>query len=193
AALTGEHVEPTVGRWVIDPTHAMAMVTALRSRIAGAGPAGLDTAALTEPERALLATFDDIEVDGGTARRAELVDPYADHPYVAALLAAGTTPPDPDGIARNDLRELARRKLVFERDGIWFHPSTIDAAASSAAALLRNTPDGFTMSQFRDAVETTRKYALPLLNELDSRGITRRRGDVRIGGPRLPAPPLCDP
>jgi selenocysteine-specific elongation factor len=45
------------------------------------------------------------------------------------------------------------------------------------------------MSEFRDSAGITRKYALPLANELDARGITRRRGDVRIAGPRLPPLP----
>ena len=40
--------------------------------------------------------------------------------------------------------------------------------------------------QLRDELGVSRKYALPLANELDARGITRRRGDLRIGGPRLP-------
>ena len=43
-------------------------------------------------------------------------------------------------------------------------------------------------AQVRDALGTTRKHALPLLAHLDATGVTRRRGDVRIGGPRLPAP-----
>ena len=44
-----------------------------------------------------------------------------------------------------------------------------------------------TVAQVRDALGTTRKHALPLLAELDGRGITRRRGDVRIAGPKLPS------
>ena len=47
-------------------------------------------------------------------------------------------------------------------------------------------PAGFTVSMFREAAGITRKHALPLLSELDARGITRRRGDVRVAGPRLP-------
>jgi selenocysteine-specific elongation factor len=43
------------------------------------------------------------------------------------------------------------------------------------------------VAQVREALGTTRKYALPLLNRLDADGVTRRRGDLRIGGPRLPA------
>ena len=44
------------------------------------------------------------------------------------------------------------------------------------------------MAQFRDATGASRKYALPLASELDARGITRRRDDLRIAGPRLPEP-----
>ena len=56
-----------------------------------------------------------------------------------------------------------------------------------AARLLAVNPDGFTVAQFRDATGASRKYALPLVAELDARGITRRRDDLRIAGPRLPA------
>jgi selenocysteine-specific elongation factor len=45
------------------------------------------------------------------------------------------------------------------------------------------------MSDLRTAFGNTRKHALPLVAVLDGRGVTRRRGDVRIAGPRLPAPP----
>ena len=37
----------------------------------------------------------------------------------------------------------------------------------------------FTASRARQLLDTSRKYALPLLEELDRRGITRRHGDVR--------------
>ena len=63
----------------------------------------------------------------------------------------------------------------------------IDAVAAAAARLLRTYPEGFTVSQLRDDLGVSRKYALPLVNELDGRGITRRRGDFRVAGPRLPS------
>jgi selenocysteine-specific elongation factor len=40
-------------------------------------------------------------------------------------------------------------------------------------------PEGVTVSRFRELLGTTRKYALPLLELFDSRGVTRRDGDVR--------------
>ena len=186
AALTGETREPTVGHWVVDPDALAATTAALRSRLAAAGPLGLDLALLHEHERAVLGTLDQVRIEAGRAFPAAAADPLADHPFVAALLAGGVTPPEPDGVDRAELRELVRRKLVVERDGLYFHPAAIDTAAAQAAALLRVHPDGFTVSQLRDALGLTRKYALPLANELDARGITRRRGDLRIAGPRLP-------
>ncbi|MDQ1397526.1 MAG: Elongation factor SelB, winged helix, partial [Acidimicrobiaceae bacterium] len=36
---------------------------------------------------------------------------------------------------------------------------------------------------------TSRKFILPLLSLLDATGVTRRRGDLRVAGPRLPSLP----
>ena len=59
-------------------------------------------------------------------------------------------------------------------------------AARRLAELLVEHPDGVTVAQVRDSLGTTRKHALPLLAHFDATGVTRRRGDFRIGGPRLP-------
>ena len=71
-------------------------------------------------------------------------------------------------------------------DGRFFAASAIDLAARKVAELLAGRPDGVTVAEIRDALGTTRKYALPLLAQLDNTGVTRRRGDLRVGGPRLP-------
>jgi selenocysteine-specific elongation factor len=42
--------------------------------------------------------------------------------------------------------------------------------------------EGLTVSRFREQLGTSRKYAVPLLEWLDRRGITRRDGDVRRPG-----------
>jgi selenocysteine-specific elongation factor len=187
-ALTGEHREPSIGRWVVDASALHATRTAVRERVLSAGELGLDIASLDERERAALAGITDVAVADGRARHAEARDPLADHPFLAQLRAGGFTPPDPTGIDRAQLRELVRRKLVVEREGICFHPEAIDAAAIAAARLLQANPQGFTVSTFREALGVTRKHAMPLIAELDARGITRRRDDLRIGGPRLPQP-----
>ena len=186
-SLTGTVVAPTIDPWVVDPAALAAMQESLAARIAAAGAAGLDLAALDERERLVAPTLPATRTEGGRIRPADAVDEFADHPLAAALAAGGTTPPDLTTADRGALRELVRRGVAVERDGIAFHISAIDTAARAMATLLRDQPDGVTMAQFRDALGVTRKYALPLANELDARGITRRRGDLRIAGPRLPA------
>jgi selenocysteine-specific elongation factor len=188
AELTGETVPPVVGEWLTTPEALAAMRDELTARVESAGAAGVDLARLDERERAVLATLDSVTVESGTARSAGVADPIADHPYLAALLAGGFAPPPPDGIDRAALREMIRRGPVVVRDGVHFHADTIDAAARVAARLLADDPAGFTVAQFRDATGASRKFALPLVAELDARGITRRRDDLRVAGPRLPEP-----
>ena len=185
-ALTGESVDAMVGGWLTTPELLESMRTDLVDRVTAAGPAGLDVAAFDDRERAVLGTLDAVVVDATTARLADVADPYADHPYLEELLAGGFAPPQPDGVDRGELRELIRRGHVVTRDGLYFHASTVDAAGVVAAELLLANPDGFTVAQFRDATGASRKFALPLVSELDARGVTRRRDDVRIAGPRLP-------
>lgn len=187
--LTGERREPAVGQWVVSQNALRDSERTLRERVESVGDLGLDVAVLDERERVVLAQMDGIVVDSGRARVAGSRDPLADHAYVAALHAGGVAPPDPAGVDRTELRELIRRRLVIERDGAYFHPHAIAAAATAAARLLAANPAGFTISQFREALGNTRKHALPLAAELDATGVTRRRGDVRIAGPNLPPPP----
>ena len=187
-ALTGERREPTVGDGVVSQEWLDTTRTIIKARIAAAGELGLDVAALDDRQRAVVPTVDGVTIETGRARLAGTDDRLATHPFLAALLAGGVAPPAPDGvIGKAELRELVRRKLVVERDGVFFHPATIGAAARTAAGLLRTSPEGFTVAQLRDQLGASRKYALPLVNELDARGITRRRGDLRVAGPLLPS------
>jgi selenocysteine-specific elongation factor len=186
-ALTGVRREPTLGHAVVSPQWLATARHDVSTRIASAGDIGLDLAEVDERHRAIAHTLDGVTVEAGRARRAEARDPLQDHPYVAALLTGGVTPPDPTDVDRAQLRELLRRGTIVERDGIYFHPATIATVAGTAARLLQEHPDGFTVAQLREDLGVSRKYALPLVNELDARGITRRRGDLRVAGPRLPS------
>ncbi len=184
--LTGVRLDATVGSWVVAPGRVEDLARTVRERVGSAGPLGLDVAGLDPRERAALATLPDVRVEAGRAFPAEVRDEFADHPVLATLEAGGLAPAGLDGVDKTVVRELIRRKLVVERDGVLFHPTAIDRAAAVAAELLVTTPAGFTVAEFRDAIKGTRKHVLPLLGELDARGITRRRDDVRIAGPRLP-------
>ena len=185
--LTGERVAPTLAPWVIDATVLAAAREALRSRIDAAGPLGLELARLDDRARLVLGTLDDVNVDGGRVRPAAHRDPLTNHPYVAALEAEPFTPPDPDGVDRAELRELVRHGKVVDIGGVFYARAAVEAAAALCARLLETRPNGFTVAEFRDAAGSSRKHTLPLLGRLDETGVTRRRGDLRIGGPRLPS------
>ncbi|MCB0955481.1 MAG: selenocysteine-specific translation elongation factor, partial [Ilumatobacter sp.] len=186
-ALTGEARPAMLGPWVVAPDALAATAAALQAKVASADALGLDVATLDDRERAVLATLDGVAVEAGRARPVAARDPLADHPYLTALAGGGFAPPDATGVDRAELRELIRRGLVVERDGLHWHANAVADAARVAARLLQADPAGFTVSQFREALGVTRKHAVPLAAELDARGVTRRRDDLRIAGPRLPS------
>jgi selenocysteine-specific elongation factor len=185
--LTGERRPATVGRWVVAPTALAAAVERVTDIVRGAGDSGIDIATLDERARAVLDRVEDIEVEQGRVR-VRRTEAEAPHPYVVLLEAQPYSAPSPDeaGVSRAEARRLEQRGLVVERDGRWFAPAAVDAAAHVVAALLAEHPEGVTVGQLAQALGTSRKWAVPLLSLLDARGITRRRGDVRIAGPRLP-------
>ncbi len=107
--------------------------------------------------------------------------------FTAALFAppalAEAIAPLGDGAA-----EVAQAMLddgeLHDLGEVIVHRRALDEAAAVAAHLLR---EHGTMSPaaFRDALGTTRKYVMPLLEYLDRRGVTRRDGAVRVPGPSL--------
>ncbi len=186
--ITGETRSPDVGRWAVDPDVLRLAVDELRESVAAAGPLGLDIATLDEFQRAVLGDVDGVEITANRAKPIGAIDALADHPFLSVLQMGGLTPPDADGIDRAELRELIKRGQVIEESGVFFAAAAVDHAVSIAARLLAENPDGVTVAQLRDAWGTTRKFAIPILSRLDGTGVTRRRGDLRIPGPRMPEP-----
>ena len=186
AKLTGQAIEPTIGRWVVDPEVLEAARAEVLEAIEQADALGLDVAALDDRQRALLETIEEVEVTAGRATIGEVADPLADHPWVKALEAEPFSPPGPDGVDRGELRELVRRGTVIENDGVYFAKSSVEQAMRMLRAALEDKPSGLTVAEIRDIFDTTRKFALPLLAHFDGTGVTRRREDVRIAGPRMP-------
>ena len=189
--LTGERREPNLAGWIVDPATLQATQRDLRARIDKASDLGLNLATLNARERLVAEHLDGVVIEAGRAHPGRRVDTLAGHPFLAALEEQPFSPPEPSSpgtppVEPEELRELLRRKLVVSVDGVVFAASAIDRAARAVAELLAARPDGFTVAEFRDHVGTTRKYALPLLAALDAGGITRRRGDLRIAGRRLP-------
>ena len=187
ALLTGQQRKPDVGQWAVSPGVLKQARTRLRLAVDDAGPLGLDIAGLDERERAVLGLLEDVVTEGGRVRPIGQQDPFENHPYTAALETNPFTPPDPEtrGVSRSETRELVKRGSIVEQDGVFFATTALEAARSVLAEMLAVKPEGVTVAEVRERLETTRKYALPLLAWMDGHGMTRRRGDVRIAGPRL--------
>jgi selenocysteine-specific elongation factor len=98
-------------------------------------------------------------------------------PSIAELAAVG--------FPREVVEAAARAgRLVRVSPELVFSPGFVGSAREVVGEA---GPAGITVSAFRERLGTSRKYALPLLEWFDLRGVTRRRGDVRVL--REPAPP----
>jgi selenocysteine-specific elongation factor len=186
--ISGQRITPTVGPWVVDPGQLEVRKQAVLERVREAGALGLDIAALDRRDREVLTLLDDVSVEAGRAVLGEPDDPLSDHPWVALLEASPLAPPGPEGFDRGEVRELVRRGTVVESDGVFFAATALQEAAGTLAAAMASRPEGLTVAEIRDLFGTTRKYVLPLLAWFDRTGMTRRRGDLRLAGPRLPMP-----
>lgn len=186
--LTGVDTPATVGHWVVDPIRLEERRTKVLADVEGAGALGLDVATLADQDRAILTLLDDVTVENGRAVLGEPDDPLADHPWIDELLASPFAPPGPDGHDRAEVRELVRRGTVVEQDGVFFAGAAMENAAQLVANALAQNADGLTVADIRDLLGTSRKYVLPILGWFDRTGMTKRRGDYRIAGARLPEP-----
>jgi len=184
--LTGQSITPVLGDWVAPTTVIASAEKAVRGLIEEAGPLGLDVALLDERHRLIANNLDDIQVIEGRARRLDQEDVLVNHPLVTELEAAPFAPTQPTESSREEIRGLVQRGVVIQSDGVLFAASSIEQAATVVAQLLQQKPAGVTVAEIRDALGTTRKFALPICAILDNTGITRRREDLRIAGPRLP-------
>ncbi|MYJ81959.1 MAG: hypothetical protein F4046_09110, partial [Acidimicrobiaceae bacterium] len=184
--MTGIARPADLERWAVAPEHLEQTSRRLTGAVEAAGPLGLDLAGLDDFERAVIDATEGIDSVEGRARPAGGTDPLAGHPFVKAAEAAPFAPPAPDGVGGDELRLLVRQGRLVESGGIHFGADAVAEAARVVARLLAGKPEGVTVAEVRDAWGTTRKYALALLARLDGTGVTRRRGDLRIAGSRLP-------
>ena len=185
AQLTGEQRRPNVGPWIVSNEALAESEKSMRERITTAGELGLDVALLDRRERALLDTLEDIVVGEGRATIGTPVSEFSGHPWIIQLNAEPFQPPAPTDVDRGEVRAMVRQGLVIESDGIYFSATAVEHAADLLRDRLASTPEGVTVADVRDMLDTSRKYVLALLANLDRNGRTRRRGDYRIAGPRL--------
>jgi selenocysteine-specific elongation factor len=174
-------VEQALDGWVTTTSNLAEVSKEVVALITTSKDLGVDVATLTTHQRLVLPTLPNVTVRDGRARSADAND-VALHPMVKQFADAGCTPPDSASVDKAISRQLVQRGILVHCDELYFHSSAIDTAVSAARQLLAANPQGFTVAQFREHLGVSRKYALPLINHLDTTGFTRRRDDVRIAG-----------
>jgi selenocysteine-specific elongation factor len=107
---------------------------------------------------------------------------------VAALDASPFTPPDPAALGASPalVRALVRSGELVDLDGVVFTRQAYETARRRLVDALM-ARGALTVSDVRTLLGSTRKYVVPLLTRFDAEGVTRRRGDERIPGPRATA------
>jgi selenocysteine-specific elongation factor len=184
-----------IGDWVVDPTwwaqRRQLMMTAVQAWTAEHDiAAGMPMETLRQqvglPSADLLAPLLDgtgLQVTDGvvTAPGAGL-PPHVDKAVRTVeewLAAEPFRAPEADELAGLDLgpRELAAAvragRLTRIADGVVLGAD----ALNRAAAILTTLPQPFTVAEAKRALDTTRRVAVPLLEELDRRRVTQRRDD----------------
>ena len=181
--LTAQRMPAVVGEWLTTP----ALYDALRKDLAmqlAKNPDGIEVSRLKLHEQAVVATLPEVVIEMGRAR-IKGANSSVDHPSAGLFAHAGVTPPDTKTLDRNIVRQLVQRGLLVDVDGTVFHITALETARLKVIEILNQNPNGFTVSQFREYLGITRKHAVPLLEALDSRAITKRSDDLRVGGARL--------
>ncbi len=181
--LTGETRKAIIGNWLTTPELLDAKRKELAIKIAKNGES-LEVSRLKDYEQAVLTSLPDVVVEMGRARLKGALS-ITEHPYVGLFAKSGVTPPDTKSLDRNIVRQIVQTGLFVDIDGTVFHISALETARQIVLKILQSSPQGFTVSQFRESLGITRKHAVPLLEALDRRAITKRFGDLRVGGARL--------
>lgn len=102
----------------------------------------------------------------------------------------GLKPPDLDAVLKRDRRRKSLYHLLVEAGAlvpttertsnrtVVFHRDALTQAELRLRAALADG-EGQTVSELNAALGTTRKFSIPLLEHLDSLGVTKRSGDLR--------------
>jgi selenocysteine-specific elongation factor len=180
AADAREQLRTAVAAHRADHPEAVGLPIGDAARVLAIDPARATALAATEPTVAV--TYGCIRaVDHAATARAS----DAGRELVATTRAGGFAPPGPADPAL--ARALVREGALVEIDGIHFAPEVLaEARDRIVAALVERGP--LTIADARDVLGSTRKFVVPIMNHLDATGVTRRRGDVRIAGPRAAIP-----
>ena len=186
-----------VGEWIVATTELDDLRARVRAEVLAhhersPHSSGIEIGALatmlridTDRLRAALVGTAGVVVDQGTVRdteqRTRASDTDAARALVAELDATPFAPPAPSDLAL--ARALVREGTLVDVDGVVFTASAVELAWASICAAFA-TRDSITVGEAREILGSSRKYVVPLLSRFDAEGVTRRRGDVRVPGPR---------
>jgi selenocysteine-specific elongation factor len=160
----------------VSSPNALAIAAALVDDLVADGRLLREGDRVRAPEHAQAAK--DPERDAAMDRLETALDAIAPPSLREAAAAAGC-PPDA-------VRDLERQgRIVVVEDDLAYAMSTYRDLAGKALAMAISTP--LTPASFRDATGTSRRYVMPILEDLDRRGILRRTPDGHVPGPRAPA------
>lgn len=177
---TGERRTADVGRWIVHPDVLADARARLHARLAAAGPTGVEVSGLDERERLLLDGIHGATVQG-TRAVLGVADPLEQEPWLAALRSAPFNPPPVTDAAPAVVRDLvAAGKAIQLAPGIIVAAEAPGAAVRILAAVATGHPDGLTVAEVRDALRSTRRVVVPLLEHLEVTGRTRRLGDRHL-------------
>ena len=168
-----------VGEWIVAPTELIRVRERAAALARDGWPPITQMAAECGVEVAQLrAALGDALPDGPGA------DPAA-RALVAALAATPFAPPSPRELGADPalVRALTRSGELVEIGGVCFTADAADAAVRMIAGAVLDRGE-LSVADARDLLGTTRKYVLPLLERADRAGVTRRRGETRVPGPR---------
>jgi selenocysteine-specific elongation factor len=185
---------PVAGDWYADPAHWAALaerlvadVTAWRAAhpLEPGAPAEAIRHRLGLPDRALVEALvkAPLRIRNGRIETAETGIP--DELLAAVDRAFADRPPfvAPEAYELADLGLGVRQQAAAVRAGLLVQlaPNVVlrAEALDRAAEQLRHIAQPFTLSEARQALDTTRRVAVPLLELLDRRGVTSRLPDDR--------------
>jgi selenocysteine-specific elongation factor len=181
-----------VGPWLVAP-ETVAAVHARAAEMAAGDGARLGAVAaacgIDPPHlRACLARASTLTVEGDTVRvagRPGLHDEPVVRRFLAALAVTPWAPPSPAAleVSPPTVRALVHSGAVVDLDGLVFSAGALADARTRVARLVVEQ-ESVTLADVRSALGTTRRHAVAIVNRMDAEGVTRRRGDVRIAGPR---------
>lgn len=103
----------------------------------------------------------------------------------ATFREAGMNPPTPEAVIQDDqtrqevFNQMIGRQLFRLDKYEYIHMSVYENARAQVIQHLQRHGE-IELATFRDMMDTSRKYAMLLLEHLDDAGVTKRVGDVRI-------------